>query len=88
MTATLPDEVKAMLDAPNFWHLATINPDGSPHSTVMWVHRRGGQIMFNTAIGRIKVRNVAHDPLVLAVQDGIKDQAHRLSRLDAVNINF
>ena len=30
MPARLPDEVKALLDAPNFWHLATVNPDGSP----------------------------------------------------------
>jgi PPOX class probable F420-dependent enzyme len=78
MTATLPDEVKAMLDAPNFWHLATINPDGSPHSTVMWVHRRGGQIMFNTAIGRIKVRNVAHDPRVCL---SLSDPAHPYSNI-------
>lgn len=62
MAAQLPDEVKALLDAPNFWHLATVNPDGSPHSTVMWAHRRDGRIMFNTALGRVKTRNLAHDP--------------------------
>jgi PPOX class probable F420-dependent enzyme len=61
MAARLPDEVKALLDAPNFWHLATLNPDGSPHSTVMWMHRRDGRVMFNTAIGRVKQRNLAHD---------------------------
>jgi PPOX class probable F420-dependent enzyme len=57
----LPDEVKALLDAPNFWHLATLNPDGSPHSTVMWADRRGDRILFNTALGRIKPRNLEHD---------------------------
>jgi PPOX class probable F420-dependent enzyme len=64
MAARLPDEVKALLDAPNFWHLATINPDGSPQSTVMWVHRRDGRLMFNTAHGRVKPRNLTHDPRV------------------------
>lgn len=64
MGVQLPDEVKALLDAPNFWHLATINPDGSPQSTVMWMHRRGDRIMFNTALGRVKPRNLAHDPRV------------------------
>lgn len=64
MPARLPDEVKALLDGPNFWHLATINPDGSPQSTVMWMHRRGDLIMFNTALGRVKPRNLAHDPRV------------------------
>jgi PPOX class probable F420-dependent enzyme len=62
--ARLPDEVKALLDGPNFWHLATVNPDGSPQSTVMWVDRRGDQLMFNTALGRVKPRNLAHDPRV------------------------
>jgi PPOX class probable F420-dependent enzyme len=64
MAARLPDEVKALLDAPNFWHLATVNPDGSPQSTVMWMHRRGDRIMFNTALGRVKPRNLAYDPRV------------------------
>jgi PPOX class probable F420-dependent enzyme len=62
--ARLPDEVKALLDGPNFWHLATVNPDGSPQSTVMWVHRRDGLVMFNTALGRVKPRNLALDPRV------------------------
>jgi PPOX class probable F420-dependent enzyme len=62
--ARLPDEVKALLDAPNFWHLATVNPDGSPQCTVMWAHRRDGNVMFNTALGRVKPRNLAHDPRV------------------------
>lgn len=70
MSARLPDEVKALLDGPNFWHLATINPDGSPQSTVMWVHRRGDRVLFNTALGRVKPRNLAHDRRVsLSVAD-------------------
>jgi PPOX class probable F420-dependent enzyme len=64
VSARLPDEVKALLDAPNFWHLATVNPDGSPQCTVMWAHRRDGHVMFNTALGRVKPRNLAHDPRV------------------------
>ena len=64
MAAQLPDEVKALLDGPNFWHLSTLNPDGSPHSTVMWMHRRDGRVMFNTAIGRVKHRNLSLDPRV------------------------
>ena len=64
MAARLSDEVKALLDAPNFWHLATLNPDGSPQCTVMWAHRRDDHVMFNTALGRVKPRNLAHDPRV------------------------
>jgi PPOX class probable F420-dependent enzyme len=64
MAAKLPDEVKALIDAPNFWHVSTVNPDGSPQSTVMWVDRRGERLMFNTAIGRVKQRNLALDTRV------------------------
>jgi PPOX class probable F420-dependent enzyme len=64
MEVKLPDPVKALLDAPTFWHVATVNPDGSPQSTVMWAHRRGERIMFNTALGRVKPRNLALDPRV------------------------
>ena len=70
MPARLPDEVKALLDGPNFWHLATVNPDGSPQCTVMWVGRRGDHVLFNTALGRVKPRNLAHDPRVaLSIAD-------------------
>jgi PPOX class probable F420-dependent enzyme len=62
--ARLPDEVKALLDAPNFWHVATVNPNGSPQCTVMWVDRRDDHVLFNTALGRVKPRNLAHDPRV------------------------
>ena len=70
MAARLPDEVKALLDAPNFWHLATLNPDGSPHSTVVWVGRRGEHVVINSPVGRVKPRNIANDPRVsLSVSD-------------------
>jgi PPOX class probable F420-dependent enzyme len=62
--ADLPAEVKALLDAPNFWTLATVNPDGSPQATVMWAGRRDGHILMNSAHGRVKPRNIAHDPRV------------------------
>jgi len=32
MAIPLSDEIKALLDAPNFAHLATLMPDGSPHT--------------------------------------------------------
>ena len=64
MPARLPDEVKALLDAPNFWHLATVNPSGSPQVTTVWVHTREGKILINSALGRVKPRNIEHEPRV------------------------
>ena len=64
MAAELSEKVKQAIDAPNFWHVATVNPDGSPQSTTMWVALRDGQILLNTAIGRKKDRNLAGNPRV------------------------
>jgi PPOX class probable F420-dependent enzyme len=60
----LPDEVRKAFEAPNFWHLATVNPDGSPHSTTVWADTRDGKIIVNSALGRKKARNIEHEPRV------------------------
>jgi PPOX class probable F420-dependent enzyme len=66
----LPTEVRGLFEAPNFWILATLNPDGSPQATVMWADLRDGHIVVNSAYGRVKSRNLAHDPRVcLALYD-------------------
>jgi PPOX class probable F420-dependent enzyme len=61
MAVELAEDVRRKVEEPNFWHLATVNPDGSPQSTVIWAHMRDGRILVNTALGRIKPRNIAHD---------------------------
>ena len=60
----LPDSVRAALEDTNFWHLATVNPDGSPQSTPVWVNVRDGKILVNTALGRKKPRNIENDPRI------------------------
>ncbi len=62
--AELPDSVREVLEDTNFWHIATINPDGSPQSTPVWVNVRDGKIVVNTALGRKKPRNIENDPRV------------------------
>ena len=60
----LPDEAKALLDRPEFATLATIEPDGRPHLSVIWVGRDGEDILFSTIHGRRKTTNVHRDPRV------------------------
>ena len=60
----LPDTVLEAFEDTNFWHIATVNPDGSPQSTPVWVSTRDGQILVNTALGRKKPRNISRDPRV------------------------
>ncbi|WP_367127955.1 PPOX class F420-dependent oxidoreductase [Saccharothrix sp. HUAS TT1] len=58
----LTAHVRALLAAPNFWHLATVNADGSPQVTPMWADVEGDHVLFNTAIGRVKEENLRRDP--------------------------
>ncbi len=60
----LSDEQKKFFRKPNFGHLATLEPDGSPQVTPVWIDVDGDFILINTAKGRKKVRNVERDPRV------------------------
>ena len=76
--AELPDSVRQALDHTHFWHLATINPDGSPQSTPVWVTTRDHKIIVNTAIGRKKPRNIERDPRVaLSMHETTPDGGYR-----------
>jgi PPOX class probable F420-dependent enzyme len=44
--------------------VTTLRKDGTPHSTVVWIDEDGGDILFNTAEGRAKPRELAEDPRV------------------------
>lgn len=58
-TATrLPQQAIELMKAPNFGHLATIMPDGSPQVTPVWVDTDGTFVLINTARGRQKTRNL------------------------------
>jgi len=61
---TLSEGVKKLFLEPNFAHLATLMPDGSPQVTPVWVDLEDGRILVNTAEGRAKPRNVRRDPRV------------------------
>src|SRR5205807_4977109 len=59
----LKDEQRQFLDRnPFVGTVTTLRPDGSPHSTVVWVDVEDGKVSFNTALGRAKPRHLEHDP--------------------------
>lgn len=60
----LPAALRTMLDGPNFAHVATVMPDGSPQVSTVWVERDGDRISFNTAEGRVKTENIKRDDRV------------------------
>jgi PPOX class probable F420-dependent enzyme len=66
----LPEFVRAKLEEATFWQLATVNRDGSPAATPVWIDLDGGHVLVNTAVGRLKERNARRDPRVaLAMSD-------------------
>ena len=58
----LNDEIRRLLDGRHFAVLATINPDGGPQTSAMWVGREGDEVLFSTVAGRRKHRNLERDP--------------------------
>jgi PPOX class probable F420-dependent enzyme len=64
MPAALSAETRALVDRPNFAHLATLMSDGSPHSVPVWVGREGDRLVVCTSEGSLKGRNTRRDPRV------------------------
>jgi PPOX class probable F420-dependent enzyme len=58
----LPDDVRSLFDGPNLAHIATLLPDGAPHSVPLWIGLEEGRIAFLTGPGSRKARNLERDP--------------------------
>ncbi|MFI6446338.1 PPOX class F420-dependent oxidoreductase [Kitasatospora sp. NPDC050543] len=67
MAAQLSDRAKALIDGKSFAVVATVQPDGSPQASVVWVKRDGDDILFSTVEGRRKHLNMVKDPRVSLV---------------------
>ncbi len=64
MTVDLPDSAKKLLDAAAFVIVATLMPDGSPQTSVLWATYDGDDVLFATVVGRAKERNLRRDPRI------------------------
>jgi PPOX class probable F420-dependent enzyme len=60
----LSPAVRNLVDGPHQAHLATILPDGAPHSVPLWIGLEGNRVAFLTRPGSRKARNVNVDPRV------------------------
>ena len=74
--AALTDAQARLFLEPNFATVGTLNPDGSAQLTIVWIDWDGQFVLFNTAAGRAKPRNLERDPrvsvLVLDREDGYR----------------
>lgn len=60
----IPESHRDIIEGKNFGHLTTLMPDGSPQVTPVWVDIEGNEVLFNTAEGRQKDRNLRRDDRV------------------------
>jgi PPOX class probable F420-dependent enzyme len=64
MATNLPDDARALVDAREYATLATIEPDGRPQLSVVWITRDGDDLLVSTIEGRRKHGNLLRDPRV------------------------
>ena len=70
MAENIPGKYADLLEKPAFGNLGTIMKDGSPQVTPVWVDYDGKYVRFNSALGRVKDKNVRRDPRVsVSLQD-------------------
>ena len=70
MAENIPEKYADLLEKPAFGNLGTIMKDGSPQVTPVWVDYDGKYVRFNSALGRVKDKNVRRDPRVsVSLQD-------------------
>ena len=76
--ATLPDDVRALFEGPNYAHIATVNPDGGPNTVPIWIGLEGERIAFFTQERSRKARNLEADPR-LALSIVAHDNPYRMA---------
>jgi PPOX class probable F420-dependent enzyme len=64
MSIELSTEITQLVDGTNFAHLATLLPDGSPHSDTVWIAREADRIVICTSENTLKAKNTRRDPRV------------------------
>jgi PPOX class probable F420-dependent enzyme len=67
---TLHPQARELLESDALVHLMTLNPDGSPQASCVWVGLEGDEIVSGHMGPRQKLRNVQRDPRVLLSIEG------------------
>ena len=62
MSNVIPEKYQDLFDKKVFAGLATVMPDGSPQVTPVWIDYDGENVVFNTATGRQKDKNLQAQP--------------------------
>lgn len=82
--ARVPEQAEHLLEGENFATVSTVMEDGSPQVSTVWIDAEDGEVVFNTAEGRVKPRNIRRDPRVaISVHDEEKPYEQLLIRGEA-----
>lgn len=77
--APLPESARELLESDALGHLVTVNPDGSPQVTCVWIGVEGDEIVSaHLRRDQRKLRNVERDPRVTLSVEGKEISAHGL----------
>ena len=77
MAIALPQSVKKILQDKAYGHVVTFNADGKPQLTMVWMDAESDEVLFNTAEGRLKPKNLRRDHrVIISVQDRNDPQSY------------
>jgi PPOX class probable F420-dependent enzyme len=74
VVSALPVELRELIESGPLAHLSTINPDGSPQVSVIWIGLDGDDIVSGHMARYAKLRNIERDPRVVLSFDAPRDR--------------
>ena len=63
--SALPQELRDLIESGPMAHLSTINPDGAPQVSVIWIGLDGDDLVSGHMGRWVKLRNIERDPRVV-----------------------
>jgi PPOX class probable F420-dependent enzyme len=70
--AALPDSARELIEAGALAHLVTINRDGSPQVSCVWMGLEGDELVAGHLMPQQKIRNIERDPRVVVSFEGTR----------------
>lgn len=81
----IPNELKRLIDSGRDAHLVTMNKDGAPHVTLVWVGLDGDEIVCAHLPRNQKVRNIERDPRVVISIEAPTKSEYRLTEYAVIH---
>jgi PPOX class probable F420-dependent enzyme len=70
--AALPDSARELIEAGALAHLVTLNRDGSPQVSCVWMGLDGDELVAGHLLPQQKIRNIERDPRVVVSFEGTR----------------